>query len=46
MKKIETDDKPTKQEILNNINGGLKELKLFKKGKLKRTSAKNFLNEL
>jgi hypothetical protein len=33
-------------KILNNIKNGLKEVELFKKGKLKTTSAKNFLNEL
>ena len=37
---------PNKEEILNNIKKGLEEVKLFKKGKLKTTSAKDFLNEL
>ena len=46
VKKIETDEEPTKEDILNNIKEGLKEVQLFKKGKLKTTSAKDFLNEL
>ncbi|MDZ4668578.1 MAG: hypothetical protein SGJ00_11950 [bacterium] len=46
VKKIETDEEPTKQEILDNIKAGLQEMQLFKKGKLKTTSAKDFLNEL
>ena len=46
VKKIETDDEPTKEHILDNIKTGLKEVQLFKQGKLKTTSAKDFLNEL
>lgn len=46
VKKIETDDKPTKEGILANIKKGLQEMQLFKKGKLKTTSAKDFFNEL
>ena len=46
VKKIETDEEPTKEDILNNIKTGLKEVALFKKGKLKTSSAKDFLNEL
>ena len=46
VKKIEMDEEPTKQEVLNNIKTGLQEMQLFKKGKLKTTSAKDFLNEL
>lgn len=46
VKKIETDEEPTKEEILDNIKAGLEEVKLFKKGKLKTTSANDFLNEL
>ena len=37
---------PSKQEIISNIKQGLKEVKQFKKGKLKTTSAKDFLNAL
>ena len=40
------DDEPAKESTLNNIKKGLEEVKLFKKGKLKTTSAKDFLNEL
>ncbi|SDY05516.1 DUF2683 family protein [Flavobacterium degerlachei] len=38
----------TKQEgtVLDNIKIGLEEMQLFKKGKLKTTLAKDFLNEL
>ena len=32
--------------VLENIKNGLAEMQLFKKGKLKTTSAKDFLNEL
>ena len=39
-------DATTKEDTLNNIKKGLEEVKLFKKGKLKTTSAKDFLNEL
>ena len=46
VKKVKTDDQPDKKEILNNLRTGLEEVKLFKKGKLKTTSAKDFLNEL
>lgn len=46
VKKIETDDEPTKEEIIENIKAGLREVKLFKEGKLKTKSAKDFLNEL
>lgn len=46
VKKIETDDEPAKEEILDNLKAGLEEVQLFKKGKLKTTSAKDFLNEL
>ncbi len=46
VKKIKTDGEPTKDEILDNLKAGLEEVKLFKKGKLKTTPAKDFLNEL
>ena len=45
VKKIETDEDP-KENVLENIKAGLKEVNLFKKGKLKTTSAKDFLIEL
>jgi len=46
VKKIETDEAPIEDNVLDNIKAGLKEISLFKKGKLKTTSAKDFLNEL
>lgn len=45
VKKIETDEE-SKENVLDNIKAGLKEVSLFKKRKLKTTSAKDFLNEL
>jgi uncharacterized protein YlbG (UPF0298 family) len=45
VKKIETDE-DSEETILDNIKTGLKEVQLFKKGKLKTTAAKDFLNEL
>ena len=46
VKKIETDDEPTKSEIVSNIKEGLREMQLIKKGKLKTTSLNDFLNDL
>lgn len=46
VKKIETDEEPTKQEIVENLKQGFEELKLIKRGKLKTTSIEDFLNEL
>lgn len=46
VKKIEMDDEPTKEEVISNLKRGFKEMQLIKKGKLKTTSAKDFLNEL
>lgn len=46
VKKIETDEEPATIDVMENIKTGLQEVKLFKKGKLKTTSAKDFLNEL
>lgn len=46
VKKIETDEEFAKVDVLAHIKTGLQEVKLFKKGKLKTTSAKDFLNEL
>ena len=36
----------TKEEILENIRQGLKEVKLIEEGKLKSRPAKDFINEL
>lgn len=44
--KIETDEDADGSDVLDNIRAGLKEMQLFKKGKLKTTSAKDFFNEL
>ncbi|MFN8276237.1 MAG: hypothetical protein U0T84_02030 [Chitinophagales bacterium] len=46
VKKIETDEKEEKVDVMSNIKAGLQEVKQFKKGKLKTTPAKDFLNEL
>lgn len=46
VKKIETDEGPTKEEVIENLKAGLEEVRLFEKGKLKTTPAKEFLNEL
>ena len=45
VKRIETVESP-KESILDNVKAGLEEVRLFKKGKLKTTPAKDFLNEL
>jgi hypothetical protein len=47
--KIETKEdyvEPTKEEILNSIKKGIKEVQLHKEGKIKLQSARDFLNEL
>lgn len=46
VKKIETDDIPSKIEIISNIKNGLKEIQLIKTGKLKTTPLNEFLDEL
>jgi site-specific DNA-adenine methylase len=46
VKKIKTDDEPSKDEIVSNLKKGFKEMQLIKKGKLKTTSLNDFLNEL
>ena len=45
VKKIETDEE-NNNSVLENIRAGLKEVRLFQKGKLMTTPAKDFLNEL
>lgn len=45
VKRIETDE-VSNEMVLDQIKTGLKEVRLFKKGKLKTTPAKDFLNEL
>jgi hypothetical protein len=39
-------EEPTKQEILDSIRQGMKEIQLHKEGKIKLQSARDFLNEL
>ncbi len=46
IKRVETDEDPAREDILDNLKAGLDEVKLFKKGKLKTSPAKAFLNEL
>jgi len=46
VRKVEAFDEMTKVEVTNSIKTGLKEVKQFKKGQLKTTSTKDFLNEL
>ncbi len=46
VKKIETDEAPSKDEIVKNLKKGFKEMALIKKGKIKTTPLKEFLNEL
>lgn len=46
VKKIETDEENTKEEIISNIKRGFEEMRLLKDGNLKTTSLKDFLNEL
>jgi hypothetical protein len=43
VKKIETD---RKQNLLDNIKTGLEEVRMFNKGELETTPAKDFLDEL
>ncbi len=46
VKKVETDEGDSKDAIIKNLKAGFKEMELFKKGKLKTTTAEDFLNEL
>jgi hypothetical protein len=39
-------EEPTKQEILDSIRQGMKEVQLHQEGKIKLQSARDFLNEL
>ncbi len=42
----EVDEGDSKEAIVENLKQGFKEMQLIKDGKLKTTSAKDFLNEL
>lgn len=44
--KKEDYEEPTKQEILESIKQGMKEVQLYQEGKIKLQSARDFLNEL
>jgi hypothetical protein len=46
VKKIEDTTTVSKKKVLQNVQTGLNEVALYKKGKLKTTAAKDFLNEL
>lgn len=37
---------PTKEEIINNIRQGLREVQMIEKGKMEATTLNDFLNEL
>jgi hypothetical protein len=39
-------EEPTKEEILNSIKQGMKEVQLHQQGKIELQSARDFLNEL
>ena len=42
VKKIEAVGEPVEEQVIQNVKAGLQEVKLFKKGKLKTTPAKDF----
>jgi len=45
--KIESDDaSPTKEEILQNIKTGLREVEMIERGEMKATTLKEFLDEI
>ena len=44
--KNESDDEPSKEEILEGIRRGLHEVKLIEEGKMKSRPAKEFIREL
>jgi len=46
VKKIETDEEPTKKQILDGIEQAIKEVKLVKAGKLKARPLQELLDEL
>jgi len=45
-KPSEDEKEPTKEEILESIRNGIRQVKLHMEGKIKLQSAKDFLNEL
>jgi uncharacterized protein YlbG (UPF0298 family) len=46
VKKVESNDENSKLQVVESIKAGLKEVSQFKKGNLKTTTSKQFLNEL
>ena len=46
VKKIEEENEPTKEQILQGIKDAVQEINLIKKGKLKAVPLNDFLNEL
>ncbi len=46
VKKIEEEDGPSKEEILDGIKEALEEVKLHQQGKIKLKTAQEFLDEL
>jgi hypothetical protein len=46
VKKIESVEEDSKIQVVESIKAGLKEVTQFKKGNLKVTTSKQFLNEL
>jgi CHASE3 domain sensor protein len=43
---LDSDDAPTKEEFMNEIREGLKEMKLHEQGKIQLPTLKEFINEL
>ncbi|MFV0346360.1 MAG: hypothetical protein ACK5IQ_08985 [Bacteroidales bacterium] len=43
---VEEADGDSKKDIVKNLTRGFQDLKLYKQGRLKTTSAKDFLNDL
>jgi hypothetical protein len=46
VKKVKTDDEPTKEQILQDLRDAVEEVNLIKTGKLKGIPAKDLINEL
>ena len=46
VKKVESNDENSILQVVESIKAGLKEVSQFKKGNLKTTTSKQFLNEL
>ena len=46
VKKIKTDEDASKQDLVNNLKKGFDEMVSIKKGKIKTTPLKDFLNDL